>query len=458
MTTILRLANEIGTEPYDLIGGALRATLNLYYENMTTSGLLERRYGLYASTMTHTNIEIMEAYKRLEAIEARIKNKRQRPFEGKSWWLEEGAASEVPYKRAVIYDLSLRRQYMPGISDPLFSEGHDYMVGEISIVTDPENESSVLRTAVPAASVSVLGGFVRFGAGGTREGRVALLSLQPPFATYAYNAWVGVRPEAEGSDDFNPLVSFSSNTPALAGVTLVADTNAANGTAVQIDHSAVATPTTMTPRHLTTLALAHSGANLAHWHGRYRAILRYKIVGTAAQIAVKVYYGTVSLGSLDVGIPLETVYLSGTSGLYRLADMGEITLPFYGNYSSRLLDVLSADDDCGFLAATEFIDGAAATDHLTLDAIILVPAERLATCANFDQVFTAVNWLMNEYGVTAVLGSYGYAVEGKNSLRLPSEGGVIVVLVEDLAGSKKTDAVDLTVKSYNRYGRYAGNG
>lgn len=457
MTRILRLCGESGALEYDLVGGALRATLNNYYETMTSDGLLERRYGLYGTTDTHTALEIMEAFKQLERVARLGSEWHARPYEHESIWLEESAADEVPYKRALVYRMETRRQAVPLVSDPLM--GYESLIGELAIVTLPAHESSVARTAVNASGVSVLGGLATFGPGGTTEGRVARLTIGPPFGTYAYNAWVGIRPINAGIDDFNPIVSFSANpTGAIAGITTIVDANAYSGQAVQINHSLVPSPTTLTPRHLTSIALAHPSGDLRHWNGRYRAILRYKIVGTAAQIALKIYYGTVSTGSLDVGIPLDTVYLNGTADTYRTVDVGEVVLPFYAHYGQTALTAISAANDCGFLAATEFIDGTAATDHLSIAEIILIPADRLAMCENFDQVWTRVNWLTAENGNTAVLGDYGYAVEGANTLSLPPGGGIVVVLVEDAGVSSKTDVVDLTVISYSRYGRYAGNG
>lgn len=456
MTVIMRISNETRTNFYDLINDVVHVTADEYYENITSDGLLERRYGLFAKTRDYGRLEIMEAYKRLEAIVALVNQRRLRPYDLPSFWLEESAEDETPHKRAVLNRASTKLRYVPLFSDPLLV--NDHLVGELIVVTQPDNENSIERTVIDTTGVSVLFGVVPISGSGTREGRISRLTVAPPFGTYAYNAWVGIRPKNDGVDEFNPMISFAANSPTEIGVTSVSDANAASGHAVQINHNTVSTPNALTPRHLVGLSQVYPSANLKHWNGRYRAILRYRIVGTAAQIAVKLYYGTVSIGSLDVGIPMDTIYLQGTNNSYRLIDAGEVILPFYGYYHEKTLAALGATYGCGFLVATEFIDGTPSTDHLVIDGIGLMPSDRMATCVEYPQIFSRVNWMTDEDGNTAVLGDYGYAVEGVNTLTLPPDGGVAVVLVEDAGISKKTDQVGLTIKAHSHYGRFAGNG
>lgn len=455
----LRITNEPGSQYYDLVNGPVRATLNEYFENVTGDGRLERRYSLQASTDRHTRLEIMEAFKLIEAIIPLAEKARDKPFEGPSWWLEEGAEDEVPHKRAVIEKMSIKRRYVPGMSDPLLT--HDYLVGELVIVTKIENESGIRHVAIDATGVSVLGGMVTFGGGGTQDGRVERLTIEPQsglLADSVNHAWVGIRPENAGLADFNPVLSLSEISGTLpTGLSLVADTDAVSGYALQISHNTVATPNVLTDRFWTAISLSHFPADYSHWNGRYRGILRYKIVGITAQIAIQFSYGNAFLNERR---RMDMVYLTGTNDVCRYVDIGEINLPFFGSYPGKVVEEINGSYDCSFVYATEFIDGNPSIDHLKLLELILMPADRLGTCTDAPQIsgLAKINWLTNEFDQADVIGERGLVIDGQNTLSLPQGGGALVVLVESVDEASKTDLLNITMAVRHRYGRYAGNG
>jgi hypothetical protein len=455
MTKTLRIATESRGDYYDLRNGLVRIAMGRYSENRARGGM-ERRYGLVGARTADAdnNLQIMEAIKRIETFGKRAADYATDPTRTESIWLEEAAEGEAPIRRALITAIALRYS-VNDLIDPLLGSGS--LFGELVITTTPFHESIVASTL--SASVSVLGGKLEIPGGGTTDGRVEQLSLRPAPSVAIRNAWVGIRPFNKGVSDFEPVTPFSSRTPTVTGVTIITDSGASSGQAVQVDHSVVSTPDTLTLRHWTSTGLAHVGKNGLHFYGRYRLILRYRIPNAATRagtlIALKMYYG----GQIPQapGIPMDTVYLNGTEGAYTLIDLGEVSIPHYGIEAAKVVNFTSAQDT-PFFFATEFIDGDPATDHLIVDSVVLVPSERLATLDEFNGGNgTEVFWVMSPMDNPSIVGQLLVQADGSSTLSLPEEGGVIVTVAErgdtNIAG-----VVTLTAVTRPRYGRYAGNG
>jgi hypothetical protein len=455
MTEYLRIATEDGADYYDLLHGPVRKAWTGYAENTNSRGLMERRYALVSGARAG-RLEVMEAVKQIEVFARRVSDWQLDPISHSSIWLEEAAEGEAPLRRALVHDIRIRIRDNVGMG-PHLKVGT--LFGDIVISTTPYHESRVRRTGSTTA-VSCLGGMVEIGGGGTANGRLERFAITALAEDRIYNAWVGIRDVGEGASDFNPVMSFyeTFGLPLPTGLTAVSDSGAKLNFAIQINHSVVTNPTTMTDRFHTAISYNHGvDKNFAHWKGRYRAILRYRIVGTAAIIGFQLSYGQ-PFGPLRPRN--DTVYLQGTNNQYKLVDVGEVTIPTVPISNQQLSQQVQTVYDTGFVYATEFVSGTAATDHLVLDCIILVPSEYMATTERVPALpfySETINWIATERE-TAVLGRRNLLVDGSNNLSLPSNGGIAVVLVERQASQIKTDTVDVSWNALNRYGRYAGNG
>lgn len=465
MTQVLTIATENRSTHYDLLREPVKALTDNFYENMTSEGNLERQYMLYGphDDNDETRLQVMEAFKRLERCQRLVAIWQSDKFRNQTIWLEEAAKHEIPFKRSLITSMSLRRTSRSRWSSVLLDD--HALMGELVIVSKPYHESSIANT-LSFSGVNTLGGKVEIGGGGTVDGRVQELSIRSGPAISLTNAWIGIRPVNDGTADFEPFIPFSSNEPNLVdGVDIIADGNAFNGQAIRVDHSAVDISDRLTVRHYTTNAIAYPLTDGRYYNGRYRAVVRYRIINDigpsagkdSTLIALKLYYGPVSLFG-NPGIPLETLYLNGTDGLYRLVDAGEVSIPHFGSLAASSVFSVSGYS-CGFAFATEFIDGRIDEDHLIVDGIVLIPADRLATLDGFDGGNgTKALWLTTENDETVVVGEFATAAEGQNSLSYPAEGGVVVLAVEENGMSSIGNRISLNMTTRHRYGRYAGNG
>lgn len=456
MTEHLRIATEDGSDYYDLLHDPVRKMWSGYTETVTPQGLMERRYSVVGSHLVDGGrLAVMEALKRIEEFGRRVNEWQLSPTAHPSIWLEESAEGEAPIKRALIQSIRVRTRDTSGMGPML---GAGTLFGEVSVFTTTHHESKIRRSGSKSA-VSCLGGMVEIAGGGTLDARMERLALTAPAEDRIHNAWIGIRDVGAGVADFNPIICFYdiANPPLPTGITAVSDSNAVLPFAIQINHSAVANPTTLIDRGYTTIFFNYGTVDFSHWKGRYRAILRYRVVGTAAIIGFQLSYGQ-PLAPLRPRN--ETVYLQGTNNQYKLIDVGEVVIPTVPISNLQLSQTVQTVYDTGFTYATEFISGAAATDHLVIDCIILIPAERMATAERVPSLLfytNTINWIATEREA-AVMGLRNLVVDGSNNLSVPPGGGLAVILVERQSAQTKTDTATVNWSAFNRYGRYSGNG
>lgn len=376
-----------------------------------------------------------------------------------STWIKMGANGETA-KRYLVRSYTIRFEASEFSS---ILQGMDTTGATAVVLAITHNAVWEASTSAPssAGSTSMLGGVWDLSAYTTtgevpyRLERTTLTQTQP-----TNRLWLGVRRKNRGVTGFNPVLDLVNSTLVYPGTdaTVLADTNAHTGSAVQVSF---ATSTAMVPRVRFNMLVHHnlSAGTFPYYYGKYALLLRYRYsnTNTVAAIRVGFTYSDIAASPKPPVAYESTRYLENHGTAYYMTEVGNLTLPAY-----RM-----AREDIDVVPYTQWInieaERVAGTGYLILDCLVLMPTDHFLFWDNiaspsgtrYLHLFSRENGNTNAFVTDGV--AYGLLSNaGTPTVRnwgLPAGGGVMVVVAERSTGQVKTDAFSSIATAVYKRGR-----
>jgi hypothetical protein len=272
--------------------------------------------------------------------------------------------------------------------------------------------------------------------------------------------WIGIRETGAGIAGFDPVLELEDG-DAGTDTALASETGASpNGSTTNNKLLTTFSTTTLVKRCQVALSDV-AASNFTHFRGQYRALLRCK-VSSGTTVGVQLRTGYINTSDLFIGNENYSVTNTG----YQLVDLGEVSVPSFAT-KSTLLGVISDISEFEFRVYAEVITANGGTDTISLDAIVLVPSERMvyAEGLTLNPTFTDRLYVfVNEDGSIEVIETantdgqiVSQPLRDVRGWEYPVNGGVIVVVGQRSATHELTDQVDTVLKVYPRWLNHRGS-
>lgn len=300
---------------------------------------------------------------------------------------------------------------------------------------------------------------------GTYPSRISDFTITPTSGTATTiligTVWAGIRPQANGYTGFVPY--WAANLGTLLGgrdATLVADTYATGGTAVQITHAT--NPELLERFHIPLSAVSSGTTNYDDMAGEYLVLGRMRTIGASDAFRLQLRHG---FSTYQLATIVTDSYRTGGT-LYTYQELGNVTVPPTGNRDA-VVTGSGAMGDYSIVLSTERLSTGGT---LLVDGFVFIP--------NTHMVYLEQCWLLNVSNLT-VKGYTGpddtqYAVNSAGApaswytlnptftnWQYPVGGGILVMAMEAdtsfpnaLAYSRLNEQVQVDMTFYHRWRGY----
>lgn len=445
MAVEFRLSNKAQSSTYSFLTGNLRPA-----DRTTTAN----GDGWVTETMTlvgrTTDANILAAVNMIDELAEKCELWWSDTTYTASIWLEENAADETA-KRALVQSITLAPITEGWFTPELGKVGAKYVCVIVrsaawEVVTGPMTNDE---------NISVLGGTRVYSATyGSLPARIPIVNITSVNNATASTMWLGIRPTASGTSDFNPVWQFESGT--LSGGAVVAsdsDNASPLGSTDNIITYAATSDETLFAGITMEQGRGSTDSGSAHYLGDYTVLGRMK-ASTTDGVRVRMTWGMANSART-----YQNPYVFITETDYHFYEFGNITIPPFPRFPYTAL---------GQFKVAFFAMCLGGTPTLTGDCIVLVPSTHYAKMtglsmhegsADVVKLITLEDGI--NYATVFSTTDANYDANVQLSTRdwgLPIEGGIVVFVSEDSTGSSlvaNENLFTVTLEYLNRYRTHA---
>jgi hypothetical protein len=366
-------------------------------------------------------------------------------------WLEWQTGGELGTKRALVYEGSL--QFGTSIGNDAFI-GNNQLIATLVLTRHPFWESSSISAAYPDPPYSLEADgdfFVISNINGLAPARIDETGINSTNnrANPITNVWLGIRPEHNGTDDFDPSWELRYGT-------MGTDAEVTTGTNyVTVDFSGTETPLTervgITVEQALNEGNPSTGINFSHMAGRYLVLCRC-YVGASTTVGLQMRHGY----SGSAAQPGNEIFIENTS--YELVELGEVQIPTsrlgYGGGLNPFIRQMEIQ------LWAERVDG---SGSLFLDELILIPSRHFVYVEGIEASSVAGASVATRPNDTVL--SYGRTtddvdlmpVPAPTNWYLPPNNSILVVAAQRASSHVRTDILAISLQFYPRWYSYYGS-
>ncbi|HLE14528.1 MAG TPA: hypothetical protein VI776_07255 [Anaerolineales bacterium] len=367
-----------------------------------------------------------------------------------SVWLHQNAAAESP-KRSLVYNILFQPAQELTFTPHLGRASVPYT---LVLERHPLWENNAAST-YSGSAISCFGGTWQPSVDtGSEDGRIEKFEVRgrSGFTTPLRRIWLGIKPTYSGLTGFDPTWELEHGS-VYNGATKTAVTGASGAGNNCVRVTSVASTLTKYAGITVANHVAAVGGESYAYAGKFLILCRCKL--DAGTVALRMYQGITASASLGAYVPSEPVYISNTN--WRLIELGVVQFPFFGRKDVDGWLYLDYEE---IHIYAEQVSGTTAA--LDLDALVLIPAERMAIAKNTNTFYGSVSdlrptsFLTHETEETQCLNYYGTIPILRPEATIqnffyPIDGGIFVLSAERDASHELGDQVDAALWVYPRW-------